>query len=46
LKAIPDGSNAVTSKLGFPFMTNDGLIKVKIPLRVYDKNGNLVKYTE
>jgi hypothetical protein len=46
LKAIPDGQNGTTSKLGFPFLTNDGLIKVKIPLRAYDKDGNVVKYTE
>jgi len=46
LQAIPVGQAGTTSKLGFPFLTNDGLIKVKVPLRAYDKDGNVVKYTE
>lgn len=44
ISQVPSNINA--EKMGYQFYPSDGIIEVKIPLKVMDVNGNRVNYNE
>lgn len=47
MKTFSDAASVSSSqKTSFEFYPSDGLVEVKIPLKVYDKDGKKVNYDE
>lgn len=47
MKIFSDAASVINSqKSAFEFYPSDGLVEVKIPVKVYDKDGKKVDYDE